>query len=188
MKNALILHGAGNDHTGNWFPWLKTELENLGYKVWSPDLPDSDIPNKKNWLKTIFANKEWIFDSESIIVGHSAGSTLILRILEELPEGIKINKAILVAGAANMGTKPEYFNYKRDLTESPFNWPKIKRSCNKFYFIGSDNDPYQCGYDQSKIIYEHIGGEIFIKKGQGHFNLEKGPQYKKFPFLMDLVK
>jgi len=188
MKNALILHGSGNDHTGNWFPWLKDELEKKSYKVWVPDLPDSNVPDKEKWLNTIFSNKEWVFDNESIIIGHSAGATLILRILEKLPQGIKINKAILVSGPANIGTKPEYFVYKKSLVGSPFDWGKIKNSCNSFYFICSDNDTYQCGEDQAKILQENLGGELILKKGENHFNLEKGPQYKQFPLLLELIE
>lgn len=51
MKNALILHGAGNDSQGNWFPWLKIQLQRKDYTVWVPNLPDFDHPNIKKWLK-----------------------------------------------------------------------------------------------------------------------------------------
>lgn len=87
MKNVLILHGAGNNSKGNWFPWLKEEVEKKGNIAWVPDLPNSEHPDKKAWLDTIFLNKQWVFDSESIIVGHSAGATCILRVLEQLPGG-----------------------------------------------------------------------------------------------------
>jgi predicted alpha/beta hydrolase family esterase len=157
MKNALILHSAGNNSQGNWFSWLKEALEKKVYKVWSPDLPNSDEPKQEDWLKTIFSNKDWQLNEDSVIVGHSAGATLILRILEGLPEGKQINKAILVAGVVELGTKPEFFQYKRSLVEKPFNWEKIKKSAKEFYFVCSDNDPYECGADQGKIMQKHFG-------------------------------
>lgn len=187
MKNALILHGAGNDSSGNWFPWLKSECEKLGYKVWVPDLPNSNTPIQKDWLEVIFGNDDWKFDNDSIMVGHSAGATLILRILESLPEDIVIDKAILVAGPIDKGKHPEFFQYKEDLTKDPFDWEKIKKSCKSFYFIASDNDPYDCGQRHAEAMYEKLGGEKIIKEGQGHFNLEVGEQYKEFPLLLTLL-
>lgn len=186
MKNTLILHGAGNNSQGNWFPWLKGELEKKGYQVWSPDMPNADIPDKDSWLKVIFSNKEWHFTDETVMIGHSAGANLILRILEALPDGIQINKAILVSGPENMGTKKEYFGYK-GLVKDPFNWEKIKKGAKNFYLVYSDNDQYECGVDQGKLIQEHIGGELILKPGQGHFNLEQGEHYKKFPLITELL-
>lgn len=97
MKNALILHGAGNNSQGNWFPWLKSNLEKKSWNVCSPDLPNPDAPNFR-WIETIFSNESWKFNADSAIIGHSAGATLILRILERLPEGVKIDTAVQVAG------------------------------------------------------------------------------------------
>lgn len=69
---------------------VKNKLENKGYKVWAPNLPDSDHPILKDWLGTIFSNKDWEFNNDSIILGHSSGATLMLRILEKLKEDILI--------------------------------------------------------------------------------------------------
>src|SRR3989338_10261381 len=134
MKNALILHGAGNDSQGNWFPWLKLKLEKKGYRVWSPDLPNSDEPEQESWLHTIFSNKSWMLDEDSVLIGHSAGATLILRVLEKLPVPVKIKTAILVSGVVELGTKPEFFKYKKNLVRDPFDWKKIRESCDNFYF------------------------------------------------------
>jgi len=187
MKNALILHGAGNNHTGNWFPWLKRELERESYKVWVPDLPNSEKPDRKSWLATIFGDKKWKFDNESVIVGHSAGATLILRILELLPHGTVINKALLVAGPADMGNMPQYYPYKESLVSGSFQWNKIQRSCKKFYFFCSDNDPYDCGVNQSRIFQKNLGGGLLFRSGEAHFNLEKGSQYKQFAELLEKI-
>lgn len=187
MKNVLILHGAENNSQGNWFPWLKQELEKKGYKAWAPDLPNSSVPVLKDWMDTIFSNNEWKFDEDSVIIGHSMGGTLTLRILEKLPDDVRIAKAVLVATPVELGTKPETFPYKRDLVTSPFNWDKIKKSAKEFYFIHSDNDQYECGIDQGEILKKNLGGELIIKPGEAHFNLEKGPEYKKFPLLLELI-
>ena len=185
MKNALILHGAGNNSKGNWFPWLKEELQKKGYKVWVPDLPGADRPNQAQWLEIV---KDWKFEEDSVMIGHSAGATLILRILERLPSDTVINKAILVAGPVQKGkNKPEYFPYKEDLMRQPFQWEKIKNSCKNFYLIYSDNDPYECGIDQGEIICEHLEGELIFKPGQGHFNLEAGERYRAFPELLSYL-
>ncbi len=92
-----------------------------------------------------------------------------------------------MAGAVELGTKPELFQYKRSLVEKPFNWEKIKKSAKEFYFIHSDNDPYQCGADQGKIMQKHLDGELIIKPGESHFNLEKDQEYKQFPFILKLL-
>lgn len=188
MKNVLILHGAGNNSSGNWFPWLKEQLEKKGMKVWCPNLPNADKPILTEWLSTIFDNKEWLFNSESTMVGHSSGATLILRILEKLSEGIKIDKAVLVAGPLDKGTIKEYQNLKEDLTKDIFNFEKIRKSCKEFYLVYSDDDPYDCGERHGKLLQQYLGGQLIVRKGEGHFNLEQGPQYKQFPLVMELVE
>lgn len=187
MKNALILHGAGNNSQGNWFPWLKTELEKRGFNVWVPDLPNSETPNVKAWSKVIFSNKNWKFHDESVLIGHSAGATFVLRIIEQLPDGTKVKKAILVAGPVMLGSKRQYFPYKEDMVKAPFDWKKINNSCRKFYLFYSDNDQYECGIENSRIFQKYLRGKLVFKPGEGHFNLEKGPQYKQFPELLEKI-
>lgn len=180
MKNTLILHGTGNNHTGNWFPWLQKELEKKGYKVWTPDLPNSNKPNINKYNQYIFS--QWKFDKDSIIVGHSSGAVAILGILANLQSKIVINKAILVAGFTdNLGMK-EFDG----LFLSAFDWGKIKNKARKFVIFHSDNDPY-IPLSYGKKLSDFLNAKLILMREQGHFNLEKGPEYKKFPVLLKQI-
>jgi len=187
MKNALILHGAGNTSKGNWYPWLQKELEQQGYTVWVPDMPHPKTPHLMEWKEHIMANKEWEFNKESIIIGHSAGATFILGLLESLPRNVQVQKAILVAGFMEEGEKKEFHDYKKGLIKG-FDWKKIQKSCRRFYFIASDNDPFLCGDDQAQILQDRLGGEVVLLEGQGHFNTGKGNnKYKQFPEILKYI-
>ncbi len=183
MKNALILHGTGNNSQGNWFPWLKQELEKRGYLVWVPDLPQADKPNIKRYNRFIFANKDWSFNEDSVLIGHSSGAVAILGLLQHLPEDIVVNTCILVSSFKdNLGSLDF-----QGLFEEPFDFEKIKKHSKRFLFIHSDNDPY-CPLEHAQFLTEKLAGKLIIKKGQGHFNLQKGPEYKQFPFLLEILE
>lgn len=149
-------------------------------------MPNSDKPILKDWLDAIFS-KNWEFSEESILIDHSSGATLILRILENLPKSVKINKVILVAGPLDKGSIKKFWKYKENLTKSLFDWDKIKNSAQEFVLFYADNDPYDCGIRHGVIIHSKVGGKLIIKKGQGHFNLEVGEKYRQFPEILEYV-
>ncbi len=186
MKNVLILHGTQANSKSNWLPWLKEELAKKGMKVWLPDLPNPNLPSLKNHVKFILSNKDWKFNKDSIIVGHSSGAIAILAILSELPENVVVDKCILVSyftkDSPGGAWKPNriFFDYK-------FDFAKIKKHAKKFIIIHSDNDPYGPLKDV-KVLAQKLDAQLIIKKGQGHFNLEKGEEYRQFPFLSGLIE
>lgn len=183
MKNALILHGTDDNSKGNWFDWLKTNLENKGWNVWVPDLPNSDRPNIEKYNEFIFENNNWNFNEETIIVGHSSGAVAILGLLQKLPKDKKIDTCYLVGAFKN--------NLDWDSLDGlflePFNFDLIKSKAKKFIFIHSDNDPH-CPLEHAQYLSKKLGGELIIKPGQFHFSISTaGEKYKEFPFLLDLM-
>lgn len=183
MKNALILHGTANNSSGNWFPWLKQKLEQRDWKVWVPDLPQADRPNAKRYNQFIFSNKDWQFDKETVIIGHSSGAVAILGLLQQLPMGIKIDTGILVSAFKNnLGS--ETFN---GLFEEPFDFEEIRSKARRFILVHSDNDPY-VPLEHGRWLAEKLNAKLIIKPGQGHFNLETGLEYKQFPLILELVE
>lgn len=180
MKNAIILHGTGTKNTDFWFPYLKEKLEAKGYEVWLPQLPNDETPNLKDWLGFVLG--KGTFTEETVLVGHSAGSQLILSILENLKTPIK--KAILVSGYAKLlrASMEEEKN-----TKEP-NWEAIKGKVKEFVFINSDNDPWGCDDKEGAIMIEHLGGKQIVMSGEGHMGSTTYNQpYKEFPLLNELV-
>ncbi len=181
MKNALILHGTYGSSQENWFPWLKNKLEELGYQVWVPDLPQANQPDYKRYNPFIFDNFD--LNKETLLIGHSSGAVAILRLLEDLPKGQVVNKAILVGGFVN---NLDWDDLK-GMFDKEFNWDKIKASVKKIVLIHSDDDPY-IDMKHGEMLKENLSGQLVIMKGQKHFNTgTMGDRYKEFPEILKLL-
>lgn len=183
MKQALILHGTDASPANNWFTWLKEQLEQNGYRVWLPQLPESATPNTKRYNEFLLSNPDFTFDNETILIGHSSGAVEILNLLQHLPDGVHIEAAYLVSAFKDdLG-----WESLTGLFEEPFDFEKIKTKANKFVFLHSDNDPY-VPIEHARYLSEQVGGELVIKTGQGHFNTEIDKKYSSFPLLFDIIR
>lgn len=184
MRTALILHGTDGSSKENWFDWLREELEEKDWKVWVPDLPRADKPNIDRYNEFIFANKEWEFDEESVLIGHSSGAVAILGLLQALPDNVQVDTCYLV-GAFRNDLK---WDALKELFVKPFDYDLIKKKAKRFVFIHSDNDPY-CPLEHAKFLTEKLDGQLIVKKGQKHFSIGSyGEEYSKFPFLLELIE
>ncbi len=179
MKNAIIFHGTGDNPDRYWYKWLAKELEKEGYQV---AVPYHETINKEP-ISTFLPEllKRHTFNSDTLLVGHSAGAPLILSILEHID--VKISKAILVAG---------YSQHPDDQMEDPilqetYNWSKIKQNVNEIIFVNSVNDPWSCDDKQGRIMFDQLGGTQVVLN-DGHFGSETfGQAYPEFPLLRTLA-
>lgn len=179
MKNAIILHGTGTKKDEFWFPYLKNELEKLGYDVWLPQLSNDEHPNLNEWLPYILSNGK--FTEETVLIGHSAGAQVILSVLEHLD--VAIRQAILVSGYAKLLRQEA----EGENQQEP-NWTAIKPHAKEFIFINSDNDPWGCDDTQGKIMADNLGGRLIVRH-DGHMGSTTYDQpYTEFPLLVELIK
>jgi predicted alpha/beta hydrolase family esterase len=184
MKNALILHGTDATSKDNWFPWLKSELEKDGWKVWVPNLPKANQPNIERYNKYLFSQKEFtLINDETVMIGHSSGAVAILGLLQSLPDDLIIKRIVLVGAFKNdLG-----WNSLSELFEKPLDFAKIKKHVKEITLIHSNNDPY-IPVEQAEYLAEKLDGELIILEGQKHFSEVMDPKYNKFPFLVELLK
>jgi predicted alpha/beta hydrolase family esterase len=162
---------------------LGIELKKHNYKIWIPNLPGSDKPNAEKYNKFLLKENNWIFNEESIIIGHSSGAVEILSLLQNLPNKTKVKACYLIGSFKNS----QGLNIFAGLFKTPFDFEEIRKKSKNFYFIHSDNDPY-CPLEHAKYLSAKLDGELIVRKKQKHFSIETmGEIYNKFPFLLDKI-
>ena len=169
-KRVIIVHGwTGNPEEG-WFPWLKRELENKGFEVLVPLMPEADKPRIEKWIPAL-AQVVGVVDENTIFVGHSTGCQAVLRFLETLAENIKVGGALFVAGYTKSLTgleeEMEWPNIKKYWLETAIDFKKIKSHLPKSIAIFSDNDPYIPVANQDDFR-EKLGSKIIVEHNMGH--------------------
>lgn len=165
MKRALIVHCWGGSSNYAWYPWAKSELEKLGYKVSVPDMPDPDPPKLATWLPYL-QNAIGTPDEELVLIGHSIGTVTILRYLESLPDDQIVGKVILVAGFTDQLGFSELENF----FETGLDFAAIKpKTRNGFVAIQSDNDPYVSAQYGERLKAE-LGAQLVIKHNASHMS------------------
>ncbi len=179
-KRVYIIHGWGGSPEGNWFPWLKKELEKIDIKVEVLPMPHSDNPILSEWLDTL-KNAIDKPDENVYLIGHSLGPITIVRYLETLGKGEKIGGAVFIAGF------PESVGIEETKTffETPVDYEKVKSSADKFVAINSDNDPY-VPIKMGELLRDKLGAELIIMKNAGHINKASG--YAELSIVFEKLK
>jgi len=183
-KRVFIVHGWDGNPQANWFPWLKKELENKGFEVFVPQLPDPGNPRIYNWIPKL-AETVGKPDEGTYFVGHSMGCQAIARYLETLPENIKVGGAVLVAGffkrLTGLEDEPGITETERHWLDTPSDLQKVKSHLNKSTAIFSDNDPY-VPLDNQDDFRNKLGSKIIIEHQKDHF--DEGHGITKLPIAL----
>ena len=183
MTRFLIIHGTDGSPKSNWYMWLKGALIGQGYQVWLPQLPGAEKPNPKVYTKFIQANKDFIFDQDTVIIGHSSGAVETLYLLQNLPAKSVVKAAILVSAFKDdLG-----WESLSELFNEPLDFEKIKKHCPSFTFLHSDDDPY-CPMNGAEYLMEQTKGDLVVFEGQGHFNTGTSPKFKQFPEILEIIE
>ncbi|MBI2675121.1 MAG: serine hydrolase family protein [Candidatus Aenigmarchaeota archaeon] len=179
MKRVLIVHGfQGRPDTG-WKLWIKDKLEEKGFEVFAPRMPDPDYPKAEDWVSCLSAivGKP---DSDTYFIGHSLGCLAILRYLDALKKGQHIGGAVLVAAPAdNRGYK-----YIENFFKKPLDWERVKAVCANFVVIHSEDDKI-VPIDHAFTYQKNLGAEAVIVNGMGHFSSDEG--ITEAPVILDAL-
>ena len=177
MKRVYIIHGYTGHPEKNWFPWLKNELQEMGFAVEVPAMPNAGSPQLAEWLPflhSLISNP----DEQTFLVGHSLGCIAILRYLESLPQDVKIGGALLVAGFS----RPIHLTELNNFFETPLDYQKCKTHALAISCINSTNDPH-VPLEDGIVMQDKLSAKLFIYKDGGHLNEKSG--FKEFALVRD---
>jgi hypothetical protein len=189
MQRVFLIHGWGGSPKNDWFLWAKKELEEKGYEVYAPKMPDTEHPKIEPWVGKL-AETVGKVRPDDIFVGHSIGCQTVERYLQTLPDRTRVGKVILIAPWVIL-TKETFVEMGEDesVVESWYreliDYERIKNMAG-WTAVFSDDDPFVNYEDNYKVYKERLGAKIILKKGQGHFSSEQGVD--KIPFLLELLK
>lgn len=172
----LLIHGRHGTSKDNFFPWLKRELEERGHQVFSPDLPNTQDPKVMEQADFIINNIS--IDEDTIVVGHSLGGAVALKLLEKTEK--KVSRVVLVDSII----RPEFNDQRREDLEKNFDWKfdfeKIKKLSGEFVDLADTDFPVVTKKqfcDKEEFLHARL---IYIKTEEEHFCSKIEPSILKY--------
>ena len=184
---VYIIHGCPPDaekamsletriYDKHWIPWTKAQLEERGYKVKTPLMPNPWTPDYSAFKIEFEKNK---VSENDILVGHSCGGAFLVRWLGDTKQ--KISKLVLVAPwkIPDIGSKlqEEYYGYEIDRTI----FDRIGE-----IVIFTSKDEVEDGKKSVRIFHEALGGKIIELPNHGHYTTEDMGTVE-FPELIQVI-
>lgn len=185
MKNAVLVHGKPlreryespglpKPQDSYWFPWVREQLQNQGVETYTPQFPQPYYPVYQDWRGQFDQSS---VSKETALVGHSAGTDFILRLLSEEPD-ITPERVVLVApwhdDRRNYGDFSDY-NLDTSIGE------RIGRLT---VFVSSDDRRWIQDYAE-RIKDTILQTNLVRFQDFGHFMLGNNMQTNEFPELLN---
>lgn len=183
-KRVFIVHGWGGSPDEAIHKWLKTALENKGFEVFAPQMPNTNYPKIDEWVDYLSKVVGGI-DENTFFVGHSIGCQTIMRFLEK--QNKKIGGVVFVAGwfnLADMETKEEE-RIAGPWIKKDINFDNITKIADKIVVFISSNEPYGYVEENAKIFEKKLHAKVIIEKNKGHFT--EGDGVTEVPEVVEAI-
>ncbi|MDR3514245.1 MAG: alpha/beta fold hydrolase [Azospirillaceae bacterium] len=183
VLRVIVLHGAHGGPDTNWFPWLHAALNAKGIEVLRPRFPTPQGQSLDAWLDTYDLAVKPLPLAPTILVGHSLGAALALRLVERAVE--PFGGLFLAAGFIGALGLPDYDTINRSFFAGSFDWAGIRqRKGSACRCWAGDSDPY-VPLSRSQEVADRLKSPLDIVPGGGHLNSEAG--FNAFPQLRDAI-
>jgi predicted alpha/beta hydrolase family esterase len=165
----VFIHGNHSTHWSfAWTPWLKAELEKLGFETFFETFPDSIIAREEYWIP--FLQDHIKAGENDVLIGWSSGATASMR----YAESHKIKGSVLVSPCYTdlddeMEKLSGYYN-------RPWEWDKIRENQGKIAVVYSNNDPYISEEDFNFIATQLRAEKYKVPQAQHFIEAQQIPE------------
>jgi predicted alpha/beta hydrolase family esterase len=170
-KRIYIIHGWDGYPEEGWFPWIKKELNGMGFETSVPAMPHPDHPTIDDWVGAMqtLINEP---DERTYFIGHSIGCQTILRYIADLPISTQIGGVVMVGPWLTLSNVEDTATAEPWLS-TPINFENVRKHTQKIEAIFSDNDPY-VPLENVRLFEKNLECKTSILHGKKHFSGSDG--------------
>src|SRR3989344_3730499 len=199
----LIFHGSYGSSQGDWFPYLKNQLELINQEVIAPQMPVENLSeitkldeknakaknqNLNNWLEYFKKNSYKLIKNKKdiVFIGHSLGSIFILQAVEKF--NIQLDSAIFVSPFLEVPTNKDNWQYdlvNESFYKTDFDFVKLKKFIPVSYVVYGNDDPYIKKEYVVEFGSKMNSSFIEVKRGK---HLDAEFKFFSFPLIFELCK
>ena len=149
---VFIIHRYGGSPDSDWYSWLRMMMEQRGFAVTVPAMPQMTDMYSKPWVDALKTYAK-SFDADTYFVGHDFGCFAILKYIDSIITGLRVGGALFVA---------PYMISER------LNYAGIKAKIGKMTAIFAKDDPLVALSD-SAIFSQDLGANVVVMPLKTHF-------------------
>ena len=177
-KRAILIHGWEGTPQNEWLPWVGKQLQEKGWNVEIPEMPNTKNPKLGEWMDTLVSLSP---DENTLLIGHSLSNALILKYLQKAET--KVMGAIMVAAWNWLMEDVKEFHIT--FYDTDFDYQALKKKNTPLVIVNSTNDPW-IDLERSKKMAEKLNAKFISIQNAGHFMERDG--YKEFPQLVKFIE
>lgn len=170
MKTAYIFHDSFSDPFGEWYPWMKTILEGMGYLVVVPKFPSPAGQSYESW-KVVIKNYINTFNEETLLIGHGTGALFAMRLTQD--STVKLRGLFLVAAYGGPIGNIGYDRVNKTFYEPALNWQQVIAHASIIRIYAGAGDPF-VPESATAELEEHLNEAAQIIPDGGHLNKAAG--------------
>lgn len=160
----VIFHGFEGSPSSPCWQWIKRELESKGHEVIIPQLPNTNDPEEVDQVSTALNTAE--YDDRTVIVGHSLGAVVALKVLEKLQKPVL--RVVLIGGFIDRNFKDHARPFEKRW-KWEFDGANIRTKARAFTVLHDPKD-YAVRDEQAKGLADLLGTSVITgTSNEPHF-------------------